>query len=121
MLRDALEDSDISVRRKVAFLLGGLLLPSAEAPQGVPDNVHGAGSASTAVAPHPNDPAPVHANTHASMLSDPSSTDTASKTLEALKTRGILSALVRALVAPRPHGADGEEEGDVDLEEKIVR
>lgn len=117
-----MSDSDISVRRKIAFLLNGLLLPSAEIPEEAPANVHG--GASTAVAPHPSDsaaPAPVHANTHASMLSDPKGTNTADKTLEAFKKHGILSALVQALVSPTPHGPDGETEGDLDLEEKIVR
>ncbi|VDB92228.1 unnamed protein product [Peniophora sp. CBMAI 1063] len=118
VLRDGLHDSDISVRRKIAFLLNGLLLPSAEVPVEAPGNVHGAAAGST----HPGEGAQtVHDNTHASMLADPASTDTAATTLEALGEHGIVGALVNALTSPVPHGDDGEEEGDVDLEEKIVR
>lgn len=120
MLRDALKDSEVGVRRKVAFLVNGLLLPSAEPESvAVPANVHGA--AAGGLAPHASDSAPVHANTHASMLSDPSSTQTSTQTLKAFKEHGIASALVDALVEPVPFGPDGDGERDEDLEEKLVR
>jgi hypothetical protein len=66
-------------------------------------------------------PTPVHPNSHASMISDPSSTMTSQFAAEALEDRGLLRALVRTLTAPVPYGQDGESEGDADLEEKVVR
>lgn len=113
-------DPEITVRRKVVFLIGSLLLPSAPL------------SSSTAVAPAddtrmhgasiPNNnecAQPEHPNSHAGMTAE--STDTASVTLSALQGRGIANDLVQCLVNPLPHGKDGDEEGDVDLEEKLVR
>jgi len=41
--------------------------------------------------------------------------------VKALEERGLLQALVRALIAPVPYGQDGESEGDEDFEEKIVQ
>lgn len=112
-----MRDSDISVRRKIAFLINGLLLPSSTSTSSTvasssADAQQQAGDAPTPV---------VHANTHASMLSDPQGAQTSDITLNALTQNGILSALISALVDPVPHGPDGETEGDVDLEEKIVR
>ena len=49
------------------------------------------------------------------------STDTASAAISALQNRGIAKDLVQCLVNPLPHGEDGDLEGDVDLEEKLVR
>ncbi|KAI8990373.1 nucleotide exchange factor Fes1-domain-containing protein [Trametes punicea] len=212
VLRDALQDSDIAVRRKVAFLLNTLLIPTgveAEAhararaeearpanvqqPLQVPTSVEGVVAAaeatpvapsapvpstesqqqaqapaqselrpqaqdqSQAVMPHPSSPAlnpapsqstqappnstststststaahaspalsppqTVHPNSHASMVSDPSSASTSGPTLHALEHDGLLSSLVGALAAPVPHGADGEREGDADFEEKVLR
>ncbi|KAI0043405.1 Fes1-domain-containing protein [Auriscalpium vulgare] len=114
-LRGALEDSDITVRRKTAFLLSTLLLPNAAStyPPANGTRLHGSTSEPA--------PAPVHANSHASMLADPAGVDTARATLAALHTHNLLPVLVRALVAPTPHGPDGDSEGDVDLEEKVLR
>ena len=55
------------------------------------------------------------------MLADPRSTETSPATMKALQEQGLLSALISALTAPVPHGADGETERDVTLEEQIVR
>lgn len=55
------------------------------------------------------------------MVSNPSSTVTSQFAVEALEERGLLQALVRALIAPVPYGQDGESEGDADFEEKVVR
>ena len=119
-------DSDITVRRKVAFLLNALLVPTSlptrpsqyqasSTPNSSTDNnsviLHPSES-------HPNEP--VHPNSHSSMLSDPSSISTSDMTREALEQRGLLDALINALVHPVPHGPDGETYGDVDFEEKIV-
>jgi len=108
VLRSALEDSDISVRRKTAFLLNSLLLPS-ESETDEAGSTPGLSSA------------PVHPNSHASMLRDPSSISTSGITVKALEERGLLTALVGAVTSPVPHGKDGENEGDVDFEEKVVR
>ena len=54
------------------------------------------------------------------MVSDPTSTMTSQLAMKALEDRGLLRALVRALVAPVPHGQDGDSEGDADFEEKVV-
>ncbi|KZV75820.1 Fes1-domain-containing protein [Peniophora sp. CONT] len=129
--KDALSDSDISVRRKTTFLFTLLLSPPAAPHADTPwnsDGTVGGGRLGDVVSHlNHNDPmtaraqAPVHANTHASMLADPKSTETADKALQAMTEYGILGALVSALVSPSPHGPDGETEGDVDLDEKIVR
>ena len=177
VLRDALADSDISVRRKVAFLLNSLLIPTAppQVPQTSrqqqPANIQGplqvpastqavAAAASqsaaqpsssfssststatstppstlTAVAavpsqdpsqPQPTDapvsqPQTVHPNSHASMVSDPSSFSTSPPTVQALEQNGLLSTLVSSLATPVPHGPNGESEGDADFEEKVLR
>ncbi|KAH9068074.1 nucleotide exchange factors-like protein [Lactarius deliciosus] len=65
----------------------------------------------------------VHPNSHAALVADPSLADTAPATLRALRTDGLLPAIVRELTVPTPHGPDGEEGGscDADLEEKLVR
>ncbi|KAH8988319.1 nucleotide exchange factors-like protein [Lactarius akahatsu] len=114
-LRGALSDSDIGVRRKTAFLLNTLLLSedtttSIRAGSGGTDSEAGAGPR-------------VHPNSHAALVADPSSADTARATLRALRTDGLLPALVRELTVPTPHGPDGEEGGscDADFEEKLVR
>ena len=104
-------DSDIAVRRKVAFLLNTLLIRSDSELPDAPSNLRTPGSSS----------APVHPNSHASMISDPSSTMTSEFARKALEERGLLRALVRALNAPVPHGPDGESEGDAEFEEKVVR
>jgi hsp70-interacting protein len=72
------------------------------------------------IAPVDAGPEPVHANTHASMVADPRSTDTSTPTCKALESHGIRKALVESLVHPVPHGPDGEAEGDLDFEEKAV-
>ena len=112
-------DSDITVRRKVAFLLNALLVPSSTPPpQAGPSAAD-----SSAVTLHPTDSAPnapVHPNSHASMAADPASASTSELTREALERRGLLDALVAALAHPVPHGPDGEQFGDADFEEKVV-
>ena len=55
------------------------------------------------------------------MVSDPSSTITSRFAVDALEEHGILRALFRALIAPVPHGQDGESEGDPDFEENLFR
>ncbi|KAI9429419.1 nucleotide exchange factors-like protein [Lactarius psammicola] len=123
-LRGALSDSDIGVRRKTAFLLNTLLLSPAggdASPSGTATTtaIRSEGTEPEAGAGGPN----VHPNSHAALVADPRSADTAPATLRALRGHGLLSALVRELTVPTPHGPDGEEGGacDADLEEKLVR
>ena len=115
----ALLDSDIVVRRKAAFLLNSLLTPSAA-------------TTTTTTAPsgtglHTGPPqaggAPVHPNSHASMVADPTLADTATAALRALRAHGLLPVLVRELTEPTPCGPDGDEgDGcDADLQEKLIR
>ena len=66
----AFSDSDIAVRRKAAFLLNSPLIPSAPgATTRAPGTRVQGGSAQSR--------APVHPNSHASMVADPTSADTA--------------------------------------------
>ncbi|EGN94660.1 hypothetical protein SERLA73DRAFT_187708 [Serpula lacrymans var. lacrymans S7.3] len=116
-LQTTLEDSDISVRRKTAFMLNTLLVPSPPLP-----TTSTAGSSLHTPDSQPAASHPVHPNSHASMLSDPNSVSTSEATLEALKgERGVVEGVVSALVLPVPFGRDGEHESDVDLEEKLAR
>jgi hsp70-interacting protein len=125
VLRSALEDSDINVRRKTAFLLNTLLVPSSPV-DALPSQTQATGSTSGSTSTtlhHESQNAnqgPVHANTHASMISDPKSVDTSTATLAAFRDQGILKALVDGLTHPVPYGPDGDTESDVDFEEKVV-
>jgi len=103
-LRVALEDSDIKVRRKAAFLLNTLLLQTDEPP-----------TATTAT------PQVVHANSHASMLSDPSAASTSTLALGALKDNGVLDSVISGLVDFVPFGADGDGNEDLQFEETCIR
>ena len=117
------QDSDIGVRRKVAFLLNSLLTPAIAEAAGAASTatnsgvgVHGGGESQSAAAS-------VHPNSHASMVADPASADTAPETLRALRTHAMLPVLVQELTEPTPYGPDGDEgDGcDADLEEKLTR
>jgi len=135
VLKAALEDSDITVRRKTAFLLNSLIIPAApvlphdqastSSPSAsVATSTPGSNTsvtlhASTASQPATNET--VHPNSHASMQSDPSSFSTSPLALKALEDQGLLAALVSAMTSPTPHGSDGESEGDADFNEKIMR
>jgi hypothetical protein len=106
-----LVDSEITVRRKTLFLFNTLLLPPT--PSGSPS------------APS-NDSAegqnPIHPNSHAAHLHNPSRASTSQLTLDAFKGHGITSAVIAALTNPLPCGEDGEDEGgDVEVEEHGVR
>jgi len=71
--------------------------------------------------------APVHANSHASMVSNPSSITTWSTTLAALQSESapeqssLLDALVSSLTEPVPFGPDGENDRDVEFQGMVVR
>ncbi|KAG2344621.1 hypothetical protein BDR05DRAFT_170007 [Suillus weaverae] len=71
-------------------------------------------------------PPTIHANSHASMLSDPSSVSTSALTLAAIQEEGeeggsLLDALISALVEPVPFGVDGEIEKDEEFQESVVK
>ena len=51
----------------------------------------------------------------------PESTATSKETLAAIERHDISSDLIQGLVDPTPHGKDGDQEGDADFEEKLVR
>lgn len=122
-------DSNINVRRKTAFLLNTLLVPvnvpshqsSPSSSGSTSSRAHAEASTSATLHAPETQNAPVHANSHASMLSNPMSVATAPATLRALREHNILSVLIRELTSPTPYGADGEREGDIDFEEKVVR
>ncbi|KAJ7042965.1 nucleotide exchange factor Fes1-domain-containing protein [Mycena alexandri] len=100
-LREALQDPDLGVRRKALFLLSTLLIPNA--------------------LPVTSDSQPIHANSHAATLTDPSRTNTSAPTLQALAAHGILDAVIGGLTHPVPSGSDGDIPGpDADFEEKGV-
>ncbi|KAK7055529.1 Fes1 domain-containing protein [Favolaschia claudopus] len=105
-LREALQDPDLGVRRKALFLLGTLIIPSTST-----------SSPNTTASQR----TPIHANSHAATLANPTRTDTASPALQAFRTHGILDAVVAGLTQPVPSGADGDVVGsDADFEEKGV-
>ncbi|KAG1896250.1 armadillo-type protein [Suillus fuscotomentosus] len=119
-LRMCLEDSEIRVRRKTTFLLNTLLLPtsSPSSQANLQPNI--------SLPTSENAPPPIHANSHASMLSDPSSVSTSALTLAAIQEDGeqggsLLDALISALIEPVPFGVDGEIDKDDEFQENIVR
>ncbi|KAG1807143.1 armadillo-type protein [Suillus subaureus] len=119
-LKICLEDSEIRVRRKTTFLLNTLLLPTSPSQVNLQPNM----SLPTSETAPPQ----IHANSHASMLSDPSSVSTSALTLSALQNcteegqEGfLLDALISALVEPVPFGVDGEMEKDEEFQENVIR
>ncbi|KAG1732659.1 armadillo-type protein [Suillus paluster] len=116
-LRICLEDSEIRVRRKTAFLLNTLLMPTSENKVSLQSNISMPSSEN----------APVYPNSHASMLSNPSSISTSSITLDVLQNdstsegSSLLDALVSALTEPVPFGPDGEKDKDEEFQENIIR
>ena len=65
---------------------------------------------------------PIHANSHAAHLQDPSRTSTSNLTLEAFRKHHLLETIISAVTSPLPYGEDGEHtEADVDFEEKALR
>ncbi|EIM84238.1 Fes1-domain-containing protein [Stereum hirsutum FP-91666 SS1] len=143
ILGAALENSDISVRRKTAFLFSTLLTPastpdatlassasaSASTPTSPPQTSTATGATFHSSDSEPSAPAPIHANSHASMLRDPSSVDTAPATLKALREHGVVGRAVEGLVRVVPllytyvtrHGGGFEETEKKDLKEFLGR
>ncbi|CAE6475131.1 unnamed protein product [Rhizoctonia solani] len=100
-LKHALQDPDITVRRKTAFLINTLLLQDASS------------SGSTAAALHESDGPKLH-----------SSGGAVSESTEGLVRRAIVEhGLIEALVQPLPYGLDGDGDPmeDADYREKVLQ
>ena len=70
----------------------------------------------------PAEHTPIHPNSHAAHLQDPSRTSTSELTLTAFRQYHLQEAIVSALTNPLPYGDDGEHtEADLDFEEKVMR
>lgn len=126
VLKAALQDSDITIRRKIVFLLNTLLLTTE-----VPDNlakdptapfpvIHytlpPAVSTEPTIRPHVEE-AP-QSSGHDSVVGP---TSTTRDTLAALKKYSIASTLVESLTSPLCYGPNADQEGDADYEEKAAR
>jgi hypothetical protein len=142
-LRIALQDPVISVRRKAIFLLSNLIIPASPtttgpAPPNAPliqDNTDAlsqsileANPANPNILLHDQRPAtapssdPIHANSHAAYLHNPSRSDTSTLTLAAFRSHSVLDAIISAVISPLPYGEDGENtEADIDFEEKAIQ
>ncbi|KAG8970214.1 hsp70 nucleotide exchange factor fes1 [Tulasnella sp. 419] len=101
-LKTALGDSDISVRRKTAFLLSSLLLADAADPP--------------ASSPSSTPSAPSTAVTVSSPF------QTSDLAFRAMTSHRLVDALLSSIISPVPFGPDAEHDGpDVDYEEKVLR
>ncbi|KAH7880326.1 nucleotide exchange factor Fes1-domain-containing protein [Lentinula edodes] len=127
----ALQDPDITIRRKTLFLLNALLIPSPDpSPSPSPSlgNLHTPSQNSQTQNLHTPAPAPVHPihpNSHSIHLSDPARVSTSAPTYQALHTHGIIDTLIVGLTRSLPYGGDGDtgdtkEEVDGEFEEMGV-
>lgn len=134
-LNASLQDPDITIRRKVVFMLNSLLIPlisSDRKPAGLLTSssstqltIHPSSQATSATAIHTPSAtsAPIHPNSHASLLSDPNSASTSRVTAAALLRYGVLSKVASELAHPTPAGEDGDthQDGDPMFQESAVR
>ncbi|KAE9407719.1 hypothetical protein BT96DRAFT_914396 [Gymnopus androsaceus JB14] len=115
-LCQALQDPNIAVCRKTAFLLNSLLTPNETTLSSSSlssDNLHTPDSQ--------QNQGPIHPNSHAAHLFQPGHALTSVLTLEAMTKHKILGTLIDGLTNPLPYGKDGDkEEVDPDFEEKGV-
>ena len=108
-------DPAISVRRKTIFLLSSLLIPTSS-------STTPSSSTTNVLTPDTRPAEPIHPNSHAAHLQDPSRTSTSELTLSAFHQYHLQEAIISAVTSPLPYGDDGEHtEADVDFEEKAVR
>ncbi|KAJ3980012.1 nucleotide exchange factor Fes1-domain-containing protein [Lentinula detonsa] len=117
-LRQALQDPEITIRRKTVFLFNNLLTPNEALTPSLSSqsqNLHTPDSLSPSSEPHPQDP--IHPNSHSAYLSHPNRASTSGPTLEAMQTHGIVRVLVDSLTGD---GEEEEEDVDLDFEEKGV-
>lgn len=72
--------------------------------------------------PNANNSNPVHANSHAAHLKDPSRRDTSRASLEAFERYDMIGAVISAVVHPLPFGEDGDsDEPDAEFGEKSMQ
>ncbi|KAJ4496245.1 nucleotide exchange factor Fes1-domain-containing protein [Lentinula edodes] len=118
-IRIALQDPDITIRRKTLFLLNALLISSPDpSPSHSPENLHTPSQNLHTPSQHSqNAQNPIHPNSHSMHLSDPSRAATAPPTYEALRTHGIIDTLIAGLTRSLPYGGDGDTRGEVDTKE----
>ncbi|KAJ3912832.1 Le.MFB2 [Lentinula edodes] len=123
----ALQDPDITIRRKTLFLLNALLIPSPSTDSPSLGNLHTPSQTQNLHTPsqtqHPNHP--IHPNSHSIHLSDPARVSTSAPTYQALLTHGIIDTLIAGLTRSLPYGGDGDtgdtkEEVDGEFEEMGV-
>lgn len=133
-------DPVISVRRKAIFLLSSLIIPASQTTTApAPPNTLLIQDDTNTLSPdaNPENPNiflhdqrpttapssdPIHPNSHAAYLHNPSRSDTSSLTLAAFRDHDVLDAIVSAVISPLPYGEDGENtEADDDFEEKAVQ
>ncbi|KAJ3902769.1 Le.MFB2 [Lentinula edodes] len=127
-LRLALQDPDITIRRKTLFLLNALLIPSpsTDSPSPSLGNLHTPSQTpnsqnlhTPSQTQHPHHP--IHPNSHSIHLSDPARVSTSAPTCQALLTHGIIDTLIAGLTRSLPYGEDGDkEEVDGEFEEMGV-
>lgn len=113
-------DSDITIRRKIAFLINTLLLPTAPAESSLAaPNVSPSGPTihSTAIASRTESSSPAIS----ALPPGVDATSTSPLALEASRTHRIISFLIDSLTTPIPHGPDADEELDIDYAEKATR
>jgi len=124
VLKNALKDSSIQVRRKTAFLLNTLLTQDVPALSDVASTTepNAASTNSTTSQISLSTSTTAHSSAFSSDTSLSSAT-TDGETRASFSRHGITNALLSALVDPVPHGVDGDEgvDGDPDFEEKGVK
>jgi len=113
-------DPEITVRRKTVFLLATLLLPTTP-PEPHP-GTHRPGLHAPSAPPPERPQDPVHDNSHAVYIKDPSRSNTSEPTLAAFRDHVLLDAVISALTDPVPYGEDGDvQEADPTFEEQAIR
>ncbi|KIM82029.1 hypothetical protein PILCRDRAFT_820934 [Piloderma croceum F 1598] len=103
VLRTVFSDPLITIRRKVSFLINLLLMPATDIRPldiQVGPGLHTPAALDTSTSPLPSpSPAPiVHPNSHASMVSDPSSVNTSPIALKAMREHKLLDSVITTLV-----------------------
>jgi hsp70-interacting protein len=116
-------DPSITIRRKVSFFINLLLMPTTDKRPldiQVGPALHTPAALDTSTSPSlpspsASSPAPiVHPNSHASMISDPSSANTSPIALKAMREHKLLDSVVTALV-------DAQYEVDNQVQENCVK
>lgn len=127
----SISDPDISVRRKAVFIMGTLLRSNHVSNLDLPSQNNtptptASPNLTSADNPIPSEsvaPAePIHPNSHAANLKDPSRIATSKLTLDAMRTHHIADYVVNSIINFLPYGEDGNLHAfDLDYEEKAMR